>query len=336
MRGRHLETQVFLVFRLTNDGLSTLVVLHILPPERRTIRMTNRREFSKAACAAFIGYSLAGWAGLARADAGLDDKLAKELARLEAESGGRLGVAVLDTQIGASIGHRADEPFPMCSTFKVLAAAAILRRVDAHEEKLDRRIGFTRQDLVPYSPVTERHLGGDGMSLAELCEAAVTRSDNTAANLLLASMGGPANLTAFVRTLGDQVTRLDRIEPDLNEATPGDPRDTTTPNAMVSDLQKLVLGEALSSASRDRLTAWMVGNKTGDARLRAGLPAGWRVGDKTGSGARGTANDVAVIWPAERAPIIVSVYLTGASGSTDQQNATIAAVARAVSAALIR
>jgi beta-lactamase class A len=298
--------------------------------------MTNRREFSRAVCAALIGYPLAAWAGLAPAGAGLDDNLAKELARLEAESGGRLGVAVLDTSTGAMAGHRADQPFPMCSTFKVLAVAAILRRVDAQGEKLERRIGFTKADLVSYSPVTERHLGGDGMSLAELCEAAITRSDNTAANLLLANIGGPANLTAFVRTLGDQVTRLDRIEPELNEATPGDPRDTTTPNAMLSNLQKLVLGEVLSSASRDQLTAWMIGNKTGDARLRAGLPAGWRVGDKTGSGARGTANDVAVIWPAERAPVIVAVYLIGASGSNDQQNATIAAVARAVSAAVIR
>jgi beta-lactamase class A len=297
--------------------------------------MTSRREFSKAACAAF-GYSLAGWAGLVRADAGLDDKLAKELTRLEAESGGRLGVAVLDTLTGARIGHRADQPFPMCSTFKVLAAAAVLSRVDADAEKLDRRISFTKADLVPYSPVTERYLGGDGMSLADLCEAAITRSDNTAGNLLLASIGGPEKLTMFVRTLGDRVTRLDRIEPDLNEAVPDDPRDTTTPNAMVSNLQRLVLGEVLSSASRDQLAAWMIANKTGDARLRAGLPAGWRVGDKTGSGSRGTANDVAVIWPAERAPIIVSVYLTGASVSADQQNATIAAVARAVSGALIR
>jgi beta-lactamase class A len=298
--------------------------------------MTNRREFSKAACAAFMGYSLAGWAGLVRADAGLDDKLAKELTRLEAESGGRLGVAVLDTRTGARTGHRADQPFPMCSTFKVLAVAAILSRVDAHAERLDRRVVFTKADLVSYSPVTEHQLGGDGMSLADLCEAAITRSDNTAANLLVASLGGPAKVTAFARTLGDPVTRLDRVEPDLNIGEPGNPRDTTTPDAMASNLRKLVLGEVLSSASRDQLTSWMIANKTGDTRLRAGLPAGWRVGDKTGSGSHGTANDIAVIWPAERAPIIVSVYLTGASGSTDQQNATIAAVARAVSAALVR
>jgi beta-lactamase class A len=336
MGGRHFETQVFLVFRLMNDGLSTPAILHILPPQRGTIRMSDRREFSKAACAAFVGYSLAGWAALGRADAALDDKLAKELTRLEAESGGRLGVAVLDTLTGARIGHHADQPFPMCSTFKLLAVGAILRRVDVHEEELDRRIVFAKTDLVSYSPVTEHHLGGDGMSLAELCEAAMTRSDNTAANLLVASIGGPAKVTAFARTLGDPVTRLDRVEPDLNIGEPGNPRDTTTPEAMASNLRKLVLGEVLSSASRDQLTAWIIGNKTGDARLRAGLPAGWRVGDKTGSGTHGTANDVAVIWPAERAPIIVSVYLTGASGSTDQQNATIAAVARAVSAALIR
>jgi beta-lactamase class A len=262
-----------------------------------------------------------------------DQRLIDEFKRLESESGGRLGVCVLETATGVRHVHRGDERFPMGSTFKALAAAAILARVDAGKEQLTRRIAFDASVLVTYSPVTEKRVGGDGMTLAELCDAAVTRSDNTAANLLLAGIGGPPGLTAFVRGLGDQVTRLDRNEPSLNEALPDDPRDTTTPNAMASNLQALILGTtALSAASREQLTAWLITNKTGDTRLRAGLPKDWRVGDKTGSSARGTANDVAVIWPPNKSPIVITAYLTGATVSTEQQNATLASVARAVSA----
>lgn len=222
----------------------------------------------------------------------------------------------------------------MCSTFKVLAAAAILAGVDAGKELLTRRITFEASALVVNSPVTETRVGvGGGMTLAEICEAAVTRSDNTAGNLLLASIGGPPGLTAFARSLGDQVTRLDRDEPSLNEALLDDPRDTTTPNAMASNLQALILGtKALSAASREQLTAWLIANKTGDTRLRAGLAKDWRVGDKTGTGARGTNNDVAVIWPPGKAPIVITAYLTGATVPAAQQNATLASVARAVSA----
>jgi len=264
-----------------------------------------------------------------------DQRLIDEIRRLESESGGRLGVCVLDTATGARHVHRGDERFPMCSTFKVLAAAAILARVDAGKEQLARRITFDASALVTYSPVTEKRAGGDGMTLAEICDAAVTLSDNTAANLLLAAIGGPPGLTAFVRGLGDVVTRLDRNEPSLNEALPDDPRDTTTPNAMASSLQALILGTAaLSAASREQLTAWLLANKTGDTRLRAGLAKDWRVGDKTGSGARGTANDVAVIWPPNKPPIVITAYLTGATVSTTQQNATLASVARAVSAGI--
>ena len=264
------------------------------------------------------------------------DTFAAELKKLEADCKGRLGVAVLDTATGAIIGQRFDERFAMCSTFKLLAAAAILGRVDAGKEALGRRIRFSASDLVSYSPVTKERTGGDGMSVAELCEAAVTQSDNSAANLLVASLGGPPQVTAFARTLGDLVTRLDRVEPDLNEGQEGDVRDTTTPQAMALNLQALSLGKALSSASRDQLVAWLVGNKTGDTRIRAGLPAGWKVGDKTGTGSNGTSNDVAVIWPQQRAPVIISVYLTQAKGSADKQNAAIAATARAAVVALNR
>jgi beta-lactamase class A len=262
-----------------------------------------------------------------------DQRLIEEIRRLESESGGRLGICVLETATGVRHVHRGDERFPMCSTFKALAVAAILARVDSGKEQLTRRIIFDASALVTYSPVTEKRVGGDGMTLAEICDAAVTLSDNTAGNLLLAAIGGPSGLTAFVRGLGDQVTRLDRNEPSLNEALPDDPRDTTTPNAMASNLQTLIVGAAaLSAASREQLTAWLLANKTGDTRLRAGVAKDWRVGDKTGSGARGTANDVAVIWPPNKSPMVITAYLTGASVSNAQQNATLASVARAVSA----
>jgi len=172
------------------------------------------------------------------------------------------------------------------------------------------------------------------MTLAELCAAALNYSDNTAANLLLASLGGPQALTAYARSIGDPVTRLDRIEPDLNEAVPGDPRDTTTPAAMLQNLHTLLFGEVLSAASKDQLTTWLLGNRTGDARLRAGLPPGWRCGDKTGSGERGSTNDIGVIWPPQSAPVLVTVYLTETSATSEARNATLADVGRAIARAL--
>jgi len=267
--------------------------------------------------------------GLAPLSAVADD-LNAELLRLETAIQGRLGVAVLDTATGRRLGQRGDERFPMCSTFKLLASGAVLARVDAGREDLDRRIKFEASDLVTYSPVTKDRVGGEGMTLAELCKAGLTQSDNTAGNLLLANLGGPAAITAFARSLGDNVTRLDRIETALNEATPGDPRDTTTPDAMAANLNALVLGDRLSERSRGQLAQWLIANQTGAAKLRAGLPADWRVGDKTGGGDFGTTNDVAVLWPPGRQPLIVAVYLTETKASFDDRNATIAAVGRAV------
>jgi beta-lactamase class A len=250
-------------------------------------------------------------------------------ADLEHEHGGRLGVCVLDDKGARRLGHRADERFAMCSTFKVLAAARVLARVDRGEERLDRRIAIAKDRLVSYSPETEKHVGAD-MALGEICKAALTLSDNTAGNLMLDSFGGPVALTAFARTLGDSATRLDRIETGLNEATPGDPRDTTTPAAMAGNLRRIVLGDVLSAASRARMTAWMVANTTGDSRLRAGLPAGWRVADKTGSGGHAQTNDIAAIWPPGRAPIIVAVYFAGSTAPAEARNAVVAEVARRV------
>lgn len=251
-----------------------------------------------------------------------------ECAALEHRHGGRLGVAVLDTAGTRRIAHRGDERFPLCSTFKALAAAFVLARVDAGRENLSHRVVYGREDLVTYSPVTERHVGGDGLTMGEICEAAVTLSDNTAANLILDRVGGPAGLTVYLRAIGDDTTRLDRRETALNEASPGDPRDTTTPLAMLETLRKLALGDALSASSRDQLTAWLVANRTGDRRLRAGVPAGWRVGDKTGSGAYATTNDVAVLWPPGRAPIVVTAYYTGTQASPDERDAVLAEIGR--------
>lgn len=266
-------------------------------------------------------------APLVQARAG-DRDWAAELARLEAGVGGRLGVAVRDTGTGRELQHRASERFPMCSTGKVLACAALLERVDRGQERIDRRIRFGNDAIVTYSPVTKPKAGGEGMTLDELCHATITVSDNTAMNLILAELGGPQAITDYARATGDGTTQLDRTEPELNEARPGDPRDTTTPVAMVAHLQDLVLGTRLSEASRTRMTDWLVANTTGDARLRAGVPAGWRVGDKTGSGERGTTNDVGLFWPPDRAPLVVAVYLTETEAAPEGRNAVLAAVAK--------
>ena len=255
-------------------------------------------------------------------------------ARIEAGCGGRLGVAVLDMASGRQAGHRPEERFPMCSTFKLLLAGAVLARTDAGQDDLERRIRFTKADLVPWSPVTETQVGGSGMTLAALCEAAVTISDNAAANLLLGVLGGPAGLTAYARSLDDGVTRLDRMETALNEARPGDPRDTTSPAAMLADLRALTQGPALSAPARARLLGWLRGNRTGNARLRARLPQGWQVGDKTGSGENGTANDVGLLWPpGDHAPVLVGAYLTGCPADGAGRDAVLAQVGAAVAAA---
>ncbi len=263
-----------------------------------------------------------------------DRAAADPLAALEARLGGRLGVAAVDTATGRSLRHRADERFPLCSTFKWLLAAQVLARVDAGAESLDRVVRFGPDDLLEYAPVTREHVAAGGLSVAALAAAAVEWSDNTAANLLLDTVGGPAGFTRFLRGLGDPATRLDRREPTLNTALPDDPRDTTRPAAMVADLEAVLLGDVLTAASRDRLTGWMVACATGAAKLRAGLPAGWRVGDKTGMGAHGSANDVAIAWPPGRAPLLVAAYLTGSDAPAAARNEVLAAVGGVVAAAL--
>ena len=258
------------------------------------------------------------------------EDLFPDLRDIQKKSGGRLGCAVLDTSTGRRAGIRLNERFPMCSTFKVASTAFVLHRVDQGIERLDRRIVFSRKDLLSYAPISEKHVGPPGMTVAEICQAAMTWSDNTAANLLLDSFGGPKALTAFLRSIGDPVTRLDRTEPALNEATPGDPRDSTTPAAMLEDLHRFVLGNTLGVSSRSMLANWMVANTTGGTSLRAGMPGDWKIGDKTGSGGYGSTNDMAVIWTPHRAPVLVTAYLTECSLPSKQRYAILADVGRAV------
>ncbi|WP_431302668.1 class A beta-lactamase [Sediminicoccus sp. BL-A-41-H5] len=246
--------------------------------------------------------------------------LAEGLSAIEARVGGRLGV--MARQGGRVQAHRAAERFPMASTFKALLSAAVLARAP----DMSRRLEIPRE-LVPWSPVTERHAGGS-LSLDELCAAIMTISDNTAANLLLEVVGGPAGLTSWLRGIGDATTRLDRTEPMLNEARPGDPRDTTTPGAVVETLARLALGDVLASPARARWLGWLEANTTGGARLRAGVPASWRVGDRTGGAAHGTSNVVGLLWPPEGAPWIVACFLTESTASPAARDAALADVAR--------
>jgi len=256
------------------------------------------------------------------------------LSALERRHPGRICVAILDMGGGRRIEHRANERMLMCSTFKAMAAAYVLIRVDRKQETLDRRVIFSQQDVVRASPGTQARVGEPGMTVAELCDAAVTLSDNTAGNLLLASFGGPAALTNFFREIGDNVSRLDRTETDLNyHDGPDDLRDTTTAGAMLENLRKLVFTDVLSASSSSQLVAWLINSKTSDTRIRAGLPRSWLIGDKTGvNGDRdGNLNDVAVLWPPDRAPMIVTAYCEIPGISATDRNAVIAQIGRIAS-----
>ncbi len=221
----------------------------------------------------------------------------------------------------------------MCSTFKFLLASAVLQRVDRNQETLDHALAIPGKPLLFHSPSTEPHAGGT-MTVAALCHAVLTQSDNTAANLLLERIGGPANITGFSRSIGDTVTRLDRTETSLNESLDGDPRDTTSPAAMTGDLKSVLLGNVLQPASRDRLIRWMKANATGLDSLRAKLPKGWLAADKTGSNSEHTKNDIAVFWPARKPAVIVAAYITQCAGPESKRAAMHAEIGRLVSEAL--
>ncbi len=260
-----------------------------------------------------------------------------KLAQIEEASGGRLGVAVFDAHGMQRVSYRPGERFRMCSTFKLLAVADVLSRVDAGTLSLERRVHYAEGDLLEYAPVTRANVSRGWMTLRDLCAAAIELSDNAAANLILKQIGGPPGATRYARGIGDRFTRLDRVEPFLNRGVPGDPRDTTTPEAMGFDAYRLLVRDVLSTSSRALLADWMRRSTTGLNLLRAGFPASWRVGDKTGlggghtpSGDSDTRNDVAIVWPPGRSPFIASVYLTGVTVAAQQRDATLAEVARTI------
>ncbi|WP_320781229.1 class A beta-lactamase [Streptomyces sp. CRN 30] len=267
-----------------------------------------------------------------RASGAPSASVSRELAELEREYDARLGVHAVHTGTGQEVAHHEDERFAYASTFKALAAGAVLR--ERSLAGLDERITYTEDDLAAYSPVTEKHVG-TGMTLGELCDAAVRYSDNTAANLLFDELGGPAGLDAVLEELGDDVTRMEREEPGLNDWAPGETRDTTTPRAFTEDLRAFVLGDALGKGERDRLTHWLRTNTTGAGLIRAGVPGDWVVGDKTGAGGTyGTRNDIAVVWPPGTAPIVMSIMSNRHDEDAEYDDALIAEAASVVADAL--
>lgn len=254
-----------------------------------------------------------------------------ELAALERRFGARLGVYAVNTGTGATIAHRADERFAFCSTFKALAASAVLARNPMSH--LDTLVTYTEADLMKHSPVTSANVA-TGMTIRDLCDAAIRHSDGTAGNLLVGDLGGPAELTAYTRALGDEVTRMDRLEPAITEAAPGDPRDTTSPRAYGSDFRQIVLGEALPADKRAFLVDLLRRNQTGGARIRAGLPKDWTVADKTGTGDYGTLNDFAVAWPPTGAPLLIGLMSSKDTRDAAYDQALLAEAARHVATAL--
>jgi beta-lactamase class A len=258
----------------------------------------------------------------------------RALADIEAHIGGRLGVYALATDSGAVLSHRGSERFALCSTFKWALVAAVLTKVDQGKLRLAQEFEYGPKDLLEYAPVTRKNVGRGRMTLQDLAEAAVTVSDNTAANLLLDRVGGPPGLARFLRDHGDTITRLDRNEPTLNTNLPGDPRDTTSPQAMVSTMRVLLTTSVLSTASRERLLGWMIASRTGAERIRAGLPPTWRTGDKSGTCEHGAVNDVAIAWPPNRAPVLIAVYMSGSGSFSSTLFAAHADVGRIVASEL--
>ncbi|MFI9252060.1 class A beta-lactamase [Streptomyces sp. NPDC053069] len=255
-----------------------------------------------------------------------------ELTELEQRHGARLGVYARNIRTGRTVAHRAGERFAMCSTFKAFAAAAVLRDHGGCAP-LEKVIHYPPHDILPNSPRTQEHVD-TGMTVADLCAAAIQYSDNAAGNLLLREIGGPAGLTRFFRSLGDGVSRLDRWETDLGSAIPGDPRDTTTPQALGRSFARLTLGRALARADRERLVDWLKGNTTSAARFRAGLPRDWVLADKTGTGDYGTANDIGVAWTTRGTPLLLTVLSAKNTRDAPADDTLVAEAARIVAGVL--
>jgi len=251
----------------------------------------------------------------------------EELAKLEASSGGRLGISAIDTANNVRIQYHANERFPMGCTSKVMGVSAILKRSMKNEQLLQEKVIYQKEDLLAWAPITKKHLA-DGMTISELCAAAISFSDNTAMNLLTKKLGGPQGLNAFARSIGDNAFQLDHWWPDEAMSGP-DGLDSTTPIAMGKSLQRLVLGDVLALPQREQLRAWLKSNTTGNARIRAGVPKGWTVGDKTGTGFYyGTTNDIAIIWPSKCAPMVMVIYYTNNKKDALQREDIIASATR--------
>ncbi|MBF6267633.1 class A beta-lactamase [Nocardia farcinica] len=304
------------------------------------LKKSGRRTMAAAAaiallggCGADAGSEPATTAASTTAPSAATDAATAEFAALEQRFGARLGVYAVDTTSGAEVAYRADERFGMASTFKGLACGALLREHPLSSGYFDQVVRYSREEVVSYSPVTETRVD-TGMTVAELCHATITVSDNTAGNQILKLLGGPAGFTAFLRSLGDEVSRLDRWETELNEVPPGEERDTTTPAAVAANYRALVLGDVLAEPERAQLRDWLVANTTGDQRIRAGVPAGWTVGDKTGGGSHGGNNDVAVAWTETGDPIVIALLSHRTDPAAKADNALLAEATRAVVTAL--
>lgn len=258
----------------------------------------------------------------------------KDLAGLEAASGGHIGVFVINTANNTHLEYRAKEHFPLQSTFKIMGVATILKKSMSDSYLLQQKVTYTKQDLVDWSPITEKHLAS-GMSISELCAATIMYSDNTAINLLMKKLGGPSAVTTFARSIGDDTFQLDNWEPELN-SNPSDLHDTSTPEAMGNSLRHLALGNALASPQREQLLSWLKANTTGDSRIRAGVPKGWIVGDKTGTGGSyGVTNDIAILWPPKAPPIIMAIYFaTKDKNDTKHYDDVIASASRIIISSL--
>ncbi|MFG2824473.1 class A beta-lactamase [Kitasatospora sp. NPDC048365] len=298
----------------------------------------NRRGLLTGAAATALAVALPLGSGSAAAHGrGSVPDLGEELRALEQEHAARLGVFAYDTGTGRTVRHRADELFPYCSTFKTIAVAAVLRDLDHDGGYLAKVIRYTEKYVTKsgYAPITglPENLA-HGMTVADLCAAAITHSDNGAANLLLRELGGPTAVTRFCRSLGDPVTRLDRWEPDLNTAEPDRVTDTSSPRALARTYARLTLGNALTPPDRERLTGWLLANTTSTRRFRAGLPADWTLADKTGTGSYGTTNDAGLTWPPGRAPIVLVVLSTKHDPTAPADEPLVARTAELLATAL--
>ncbi|MGY3201944.1 class A beta-lactamase [Streptomyces sp. TE5632] len=264
-------------------------------------------------------------------------EIMRRLRDLERRHSARLGVYARDAATGRTVRYRAHERFPVCSLFKTLAVAAVLRDLDRDGEFLARRVRYTGKDVTDsgYAPITGKPENlADGMTVAELCAATICHSDNAAGNLLLRELGGPTAITRFCRSIGDRTTRLDRWEPELNSAEPWRTTDTTSPSAIGRTYARLALGTALAAGDRERLTDWLLANTTGGAKLRAGLPSDWTVADKTGVGMYGTNHDVGITWPPGRSPLVMAVLTTKHEPDASPDNPLIAETATLLARAL--